>query len=193
LREAPQLKGKYKNTIYLGEKATYLGETITDSSDAKNKRDFIKIKLTDGTQGWVQANMMAVGAKPYVIKEKTKLYKRPDILSVGKDEFDKMQFVVVTEEQGEWAKIKGKKKTDTWFKEGWIKLDRLAENEIDVTVAILTERALLKETDDKKLEALKEITDNADFSSSIFIADVRSMIEEYNTPVETPTEYIEGD
>ncbi len=193
LRETPGLKGKYKNTIYLGEKAVYLGETVTDSTDKKNARDFIKVKLTDGTEGWVQANMMAVDAKPFVLREKTKLYKRPDILSAGKDEFDVMQFVVILEEQGEWVKIKGKKRTDGWFKDGWIKMDKLVGNEIDVTVAILTERALLKENNEKKLEALMEITSNTDFSSSIFINQVQSLVEEYNTPEEPEEEYIEGD
>jgi hypothetical protein len=199
LRETPQMKGKYKNVIYLGEKAKFLGQTVTDSSDKKNKRDFIKIKLTDGKEGWVQSNMMAVGGKAYAIKDKTKLYKRPDILSVGKDEFDKMQFVVVTEEQGEWAKIKGKKKTDTWFKEGWVKLDKLAGDDVDVTVSIQTEMALMKETVDKKLEALKEITDNADFSTSIFISDVRAIAEgsstsgDNKTNDQPPSDYIEGE
>ena len=195
LRETPQIKGKYKNAIYLGEKATYMGEKVTDSVDAKNKKEFVKIKLTDGTQGWVQSNMVAIGGKAYAIKEKTKLYKRPDILSVGKEEFDKMQFVVSTEEQGDWIKIKGKQKSDKWFKEGWVKLDRLAGDEIDVTVAVLAERALLKDTEDKRLEALKEITGNPDFSNSIFISDVRALSEGQNTPIQEQqsTDYIQGD
>lgn len=193
LRETPENKGKYKNTIYLGEKAVYLGETVTDSTDKKNVREFIKIKLTDGTQGWVQANLMAVGAAPYVLRERTKLYKRPDILSAGKDEFDIMQFVVITENQGEWVKIKGKKRTDSWFKEGWVKIDKLVGTEIDVTVAILTERALMKEDNQKKLDALMEIINNPDLSSSIFINQVQSMVEESVTPEEPAEEYIEGD
>jgi hypothetical protein len=192
VKETPEQKGKYKNTIYLGEKTQFLGKTQTDSSDKKNVRDYIRIRLTDGTEGWVQANLMSIGGKPYAVKETTKLYKRPDILSVGKDEFEKMQFVIAIDGQEEWVKVKGKKKTDSWFKEGWVKLDRLTEIEVDITVAILAERALSKETDEKKLEALKEITDNTDLSTSIFIFDVRAMVEEYNTP-EEPTEYIEGD
>jgi hypothetical protein len=187
VRETPSLKGKYKSTMNLGEKAIFLKESAVDSSNKKSPKEFIKIKLTDGSQGWVQSTFMAVGAKTYVLKDKTKLYKRPDILSAGKDEFDKMQFVVVTEDQGEWVKIKGKKTADTWFKEGWIKTDRLIDSEVDVTVAILAERAMLKETDEKKTEALKEIVDNPDLSSSIFISDVRAIYDSYVNP-ETPAE-----
>jgi len=199
LKETPSAKGKYKSSIYLGEKTIFLKETAVDSSDKKNPREYIKIKLTDGSQGWVQSNMMAVGAKAYALKEKTKLYKRPDILSAGKDEFDKMQFIVSIEGQGEWVKVKGKKRTDKWFKEGWIKLDRLSETEADVTVAILVERALSKETNDKKLEALNEITTNSDLSSSSFISDVQSLIDGFNSDNADPAntnqveEYYEGD
>ena len=46
----------------------------------------------------------------------------------------------------------------------------------------------------KKLEALTEISDNPDLSASMFISDVRAMIEEYNTvPAEPANDYIEGD
>ena len=197
LKETPDAKGKYKNTIYMGEKTIFLKETVIDSTDKKNKREYIKIRLSDGSEGWVQSNLMAVGAKTYVLRDKTKLYKRPDILSAGKDEFDKMQFVVVTEEQGEWAKVKGKKLSDGWFKEGWIKTDKLLDNDIDVTVAILAQRAMLKDTDEKKVEALQEIVDNSDFSSSIFVSDVQNLINNIANPEgqdsQEVEEYYEGD
>ncbi len=193
LKETPSLKGKYKNIMYLGEKAVFMGETVTDSADKKNIRDFIKIKLTDGTLGWVQANMMSVGTKPFVLKEKSKIYKRPDILSAGKDEFERMQFVVITENQGEWAKIKGKKKTDTWFKDGWIKTEKLIDSEVDISVAILVERALLKEDSEQKMEALQEILDNPDLSASIFIEDVQALTAEPANEVPFEEEAIEGE
>jgi hypothetical protein len=170
-----------------------MGETVTDSADKKNIRDFIKIKLTDGTLGWVQANMMSVGTKPFVLKEKSKIYKRPDILSAGKDEFERMQFVVITENQGEWAKIKGKKKTDTWFKDGWIKTEKLIDSEVDISVAILVERALLKEDSEQKMEALQEILDNPDLSASIFIEDVQALTAEPANEVPFEEEAIEGE
>jgi hypothetical protein len=192
LRETPQQKGKYINTIYMGEKAIYMGEAVMDSSDKKNPREFIKIKLTDGKVGWVQGNMMAIGGKPYALVEKTKLYKRPDILSVGKEEFDKMQFVVITEEQDEWAKIKGKKKTDGWFKEGWVKMDKLIGTEVDVTVSILAERALLIEDNEKRIEALNEILGNSDFNASIFIDDIR-VLTSVPANIDQVEEVIEGD
>ena len=127
---------------------------------------------------------MAVDAQPYAVKETTKLYKRPDILSAGKDEFEIMQFVVVLEEQDDWVKIKGKRRLDGWFKEGWVKKDRLTNNEIDITVAVLAERAMSKEGKEKKLEALNDILENPDLSSSIFAGDVRALVEKLTSPSE---------
>lgn len=187
IKETPSQKGKYITAIYLGEKAKYLGETVADSTNPKKPVEFVKVKLTDGTTGWVQANFMAIDAKPYAVKETTKLYKRPDILSAGKDEFEIMQFVVVLEEQDDWAKIKGKKRTDGWFKEGWVKKDRLTDNEIDITVAILAERAMSKENNEKKLEALNDILENPDLSSSAFSGDVRALVDKLTTPNEEET------
>ena len=94
LKETPASKGKYITTIYLGEVATTYGEIQTDSSTSK-VRDYIKITLRDGTEGWIQENLMASDAVPHVIKSRTKIYKRPDILTAGKKEFERMQFVVV--------------------------------------------------------------------------------------------------
>ncbi len=183
IKETPEAKGKVKTYIYLGEKGTYLGETVTDTIPKKDV-DFVKMKLTDGTTGWVEKRFMAIDAEPYALKETSKLYKRPDILSAGKDEFETMQYVVVLEEQEEWVKIKGVKKEIGWYREGWIKKDHLTADEIDVTVAVLAYRAMSKKEDAKKLEALNEILENTDLSSSQFFSNVRSLVDELTMPEE---------
>lgn len=188
IKKEPNAKGKWVTTIYLGEKGTYLGETVTDTTNKKKPVNYNKVKLIDGTEGWVQATFMAIDAIPYALKEGTKLYKRPDILTASKDEFDKMQYVVVLEEQGDWVKVKGKKRTAGWFKEGWIKKDRLTSDEVDITVAILAERAMGKGDESKKLEALNEILENTDLSSSVFSGDVRTMVDELTAPEEETIE-----
>jgi lipoprotein LenA len=184
IRKTPEAKkGSYLTTIHLGEKASYLGETVTDSTGKGKARDYIKVKLTDGTTGWIEGRFMAIDAEPYALKGNSKLYKRPDILSAGKNEFEKMQYVVVLEEQGDWAKVKGIKKSAGWYREGWVKKEHLTGDEIDVTVAVLMARALGKGDKDKKLEALNEILENSDLSSSIFSSDIRDLVDELNEPV----------
>lgn len=176
LKETPTTKGKYITTIYLGEVASTFGEIVTDSSTSK-VRDFVKIKLGDGTEGWIQENLMAIDATSHVIKSNTKLYKRPDILTAGTKEFDRMQFVAVTEMQEGWMKVKGKKQGAGWFSEGWVKSSNLTSLDLDVAVAVLANRAMGIGDKDKKIDALKEIVENSDFASSQFIIDVEEMIE----------------
>jgi len=177
LREKPDAKSKYVTTMYLGEAGTTYGETVTDSSTSKGK-EYVKIKLGDGTEGWIQKNLTAIDVVPYAVKSNTKLYQRPDILASSKKEFDMMQFVVVTETQDDWMKVQGKRAEDGWFSDGWVKSSHLTSSDIDITVAILASRALAKETNEKKIEALQEILDNADLSGSIFIPHVRDLVDE---------------
>ncbi len=183
IRETPSAKGKWKTTIYLGEKGTYLGETVTDTVPKKDV-EYVKIKLTDGTTGWIEKRFMAIDAEAYAFKESSKLYKRPDILSAGKDEFDKLQYVVVLEEQEEWVKVKGLKKEVGWYREGWVKKDHLTADDIDVTVAVLAYRAMGKKDDKSKLEALNEILENTDLSSSQFFSNVRALVDDLSMPKE---------
>jgi len=173
LKETPSSKGKYITTIYLGEAATTFGEIITDSS------------------GWIQENLMAIDAEPYVIKSKTKLYKRPDILTAGNKEFERMQFVVVTETQSDWAKVKGKRTDAGWFSEGWVKISNLTNSDIDVAVAILAERAMVTDDKNKKIDALNEIVENSDFSVSQFISDIQDVIDDLSMEDVEPDSGIE--
>ncbi|RLD80651.1 MAG: hypothetical protein DRJ10_07140 [Bacteroidetes bacterium] len=175
LRKSPKAKGDYVTTIYLGETATYLGITEKDTTVAKGK-DYVKVELIDGTTGWVDVRFMAIDAAPYAVKGISKLYKRPDILTATKKEYDKMQFIVVLEEKGEWMKVKGKRKQDQWFSDGWMKANHLTNSDIDISVAILTNRAMAITDEEKKIEALNEIIDNSDFSGSTFIKDISSIV-----------------
>ncbi len=190
LRENPSSKAKRVTTIYLGETATYKGVTEKDTSIAKGK-DYAKIELIDGTTGWVEVRFFAIDAQPYVVKDVSKLYKRPDILTGTKKEYDKMQFVVVLEEKGEWMKVKGKRAKDTWFSEGWMKANHLTNTSIDVSVAILASRALAISDKEKKIEALNEIIDNSDFSSSSFIKDLSSIVFDLSEEMEATEEVTE--
>ena len=190
VKKTPNAKGKWVATMYLGETATYKGLTETDTTVQKGK-DYAKIELIDGTQGWVDLRFFAIDAKPAVIRESSKLYQRPDILTASKKEYDKMQFVVVTEEKGEWAKIKGKRAQDNWFTEGWVKANHITDNSIDVNVAILTNRAMAIADTAKKTEALQEIVNNSDLSGSIFITDINNLISDLSQSQEAVEEQVE--
>lgn len=182
IRETPSQKGKRLTTIYLGELATYLGETQTDASNTKKPVDFVKIRLTDGKEGWAAARFMVVNGKPAAITDLTKLYKRPDILSASKNDFEKMQFVVVTEEKDDWVRVKGIERSVNWYREGWVKKDKITEDNIDIPVAILAAKALSKKDFVNQKEAIEDILANTDLSSSQFFPVLRSKLESLNMP-----------
>ncbi len=181
VRETPTAKGKWVTTIYLGEEATYLGETVTDETP-KKPVDYVKVRLTDGKEGWAAKRFMAIDATPYALTGISKLYKRPDILAGGKNEFETMQFVVVLEEKDDWARVKGIEKSVNWYREGWVKKENLTNEKLDVTVAILAARALGKKDEVKRQEALEDIIDNSDLSASQFIPTVKSKLESLKMP-----------
>ncbi len=182
LRKEPKAKGKYITTLYLGENATFLGEKTEDDSNAKKPVEYIKVRLADGKEGWMASRFMAINGVSHVFTGNSKLYKRPDILASGKDEFDRLQYVVVLEEKDDWVRVKGIDKSVNWFRSGWVKKDKLTDNQVDVTVAILYARALGKKDTEKQVIALQEIVDNSDLASSMFISNVKSKIESLNMP-----------
>ncbi len=175
VKASPEDKGKYVTAIYLGEIVEYLGETKVDEASSK-KREYMKVKLSDGTEGWVQSSLMQQNVERYVVKNNTKVYKRPDLLTVTEDEFSRMDFVVVLESQSDWYKIKGKPAGETWFKEGWVQPTQLSDLEEDLNVSIMTKRALSIKDKNKREEALNGIIANEAFTESVFIKDVKNML-----------------
>lgn len=180
IRKEPKEKGKYITTMYLGETATTHNETVTDTL-SKKKRTYLKVTLADNTTGWIQENLVAVDATPYVVIAPTKLYKRPDLIASSDKNFEEMQYVVVTETKGDWVKVKGKKHTAKWFSEGWVKSSKLANDETDVIVAILYEKAQNNTDANKKIKALQEIVNDTDLAKSRWTAKINAEIETIET------------
>jgi len=183
LKEKPSQKGKYVTTMYLGETATTHNEVATDTT-SKRKKTYLKVTLADNTTGWIQQNLVAVDASPYVIIAPTKLYKRPDLIASSDKTFPETQYVAVLETKGDWAKIKGKKHTNKWFSEGWVKLSKLSNDETDILVAILYEKTNYITDKNKKIKALQEIVDDADLSKSRWIDEINTEIENIKTTLE---------
>lgn len=141
-------------------------------------------------------------AKAGAITADVELYARPDLLAKANKTFQKMDIVGVSETQGDWCKIKGKRTGGTWMEEGWIKAADISYDEKDIAVAVYAKPALAQTVEAKKVEELTKITTNKDFQGSVFIADLQSKIDEINGPAipegdiggeEGDMEGIEGD
>lgn len=174
IRETPADKGKYVTSVYQGESLMRYGEIVEDTTNNKNN-EYVKVELSDGTEGWVLNRFIAEDGRPAVISTITPLYKRPDLLTKSDKEFKRMDFVAILESSDDWIKIKGVPSGSTWFAEGWIKNDKVTTTEVDVSFAVLANRAMSIENEEEKKAEMKDLLNNADFNSSIFYNDLAEM------------------
>lgn len=63
-------------------------------------------------------------------------------------------------------------------KEGWIKANNLSLEAVDIATAKFSKIALENEDEEKKKAAIREIIQNSDLKSSIFIANLQEMVAE---------------
>ncbi|MDW7692073.1 hypothetical protein R9C00_14975 [Flammeovirgaceae bacterium SG7u.111] len=184
VRESPSAKSKYLTSIYLGEAVTSWGESVLDTN-SQRERLYTKIRLTDGTEGWSQDDFLAVDATPGVILNDATIYKRPDLLTSTQTAFDRMDFVAIREEKGEWVKVKGKRKEDQWFTTGWVKSTNLSTDLTDISFAVLVNRALSENDKEVREEKIETILGNTDLKPAVFYQDFTGQVYEEVEEVET--------
>lgn len=175
VKETPEEKGKWLTSINLGEKVTSLDESQVDDASAK-KREYIKIKLMDGKEGWVQKDFFVINAKAAALTSETDLYSRPDLLAKSNKTFKRMDVVAVSEEKDDWLKITGKRKEGTWIDEGYIKVKNVSYSDQDVAFAVFYKKALAITDPKKQIEELTKLVNNSDLSASQFVGDVQDML-----------------
>ncbi|MEL7339219.1 MAG: SH3 domain-containing protein [Bacteroidota bacterium] len=161
LRDAPGTgKGiKYLATILFGEAVSPTGESKEEGNST-----YIEITLSDGKTGWVKESLFAPQATVYAASGEIDVYPRPDLMTYKGQKFNRGDVVAVTaNEQDEWIEVYGlEKKT-----KGWIRgLDNLSDAELDVTVAVLYNRAVTEEKKADREKLLNNIATNSMFSAS---------------------------
>lgn len=164
LRDKPGRKNaKYLTTIYFGETVKYLNE----KEKAEDDREYLKIRLSDGSEGWVYEYLFAIDGELAIVNKETELYKRPDIMTFEGKKLAPMEMAVIfeNEEYQGWHEITSIKKE----KKGWIQGDMDAiQEEVDVKLGILYWRAM-EEPAEKKFELLENILGNPNFKNSQLI------------------------
>ncbi len=158
------------STLALGEKLMYMNEEKINPADKNNK--YLKIKLSDGKDGWVQESSLAKDAKPAVTICKTTIYLRPDLVTITNKQFEPMEFVAVSAPQNDWCEAKGQDNKKT----GWIKYIYTSQREEDITVALLAIKALAETKREAKKDKLTAIINNPAFASSIFIDTLKTCL-----------------
>nr|WP_288934029.1 SH3 domain-containing protein [uncultured Allomuricauda sp.] len=171
LRNKPGRKDtKYLTTIYFGETVEYLNEKEKTEDD----KEYLKVRLSDGSEGWVYEYLFTLGGELAIINNETVLYKRPDIMTFEGNKLEPMDMVVILkdEEQDDWHQIASMKRE----KKGWIQGDISAiQDEINVKLGILYWRAM-EESSEKKYELLENILTNPNFKESKLIDHVNKAL-----------------
>ncbi|MFQ5603434.1 MAG: SH3 domain-containing protein [bacterium] len=170
VRAQPSRAARMLSSLSLGETLTFLGHSTVDSTD-KN-REYYKIRLSDGKEGWTSSYLVVVDARAAAVVKKSYLYKRPDLLTVTDETFEPMNMVAVVSEQSDWLEVIGEKRK----KKGWIKNRDLSFKDIDVAVAILAVKAMRVNDDAKQKEQLSAIVENPVFSESVFIEELQQRL-----------------
>jgi hypothetical protein len=177
VRETPGEKGKYLTSIYLGEKLTLVGDTASEKAGTK-RNGYHKVQLSDGKQGWVRNDFIAIDAIPAAFVVETNLCKRPDLATVTDKNFMTMDFVAARPTNDGWVEVTGKRTGDKWFSSGYVKTEALTYKPIEVEFAVLNRRA--SETENQKLKETlyAELSNASVFGESDFYASVYAQEEE---------------
>ena len=164
VRETASDDGKYLNAMRLGETALSFGETVTDEESAK-KRQFVDVTLSDGTKGWIREDLVAVNAVAAAVAAETKIYRRPDPLTMTGDAFQPLDLVAIYERDGDYVKVKGIPQGESWYKEGWASNEHLWQG-ANVAVASLYQDALAEKDPVKSLQKIESILQNKELEEA---------------------------
>jgi hypothetical protein len=175
LKESPGKDGKWLASVSLGEKCLYMNSDREESNGEK-KTKYLKIRLQDGKEGWVQSDFIVVEGKPGVIVQDAVVYSRPDLLTKTDKSFSKMDIIGVKGEQNDFIEIAGKRKSGKWIEKGWIKASNISYSDVDIAVAKYAAKALAITDKEKREAAVKEIVENKDLQESVFISDLKNSL-----------------
>ncbi len=178
MRSEPSQKGKWLSSIALGEKMIALGET---AHDAAGNVDYLKVRLSDGTEGWASANFIIPKSRPATITGSSFFYKRPDLSTVTDKAFEPLDFIAVTNEQGDWLEVIGKRRKNNYVEKGWLNKSGISFDDKDVAVASMTAKAMANAEMGKRKAELEKILKNSAIATSPMLAEVNKLLSDMSS------------
>ncbi|TAE54307.1 MAG: hypothetical protein EAZ89_06735 [Bacteroidetes bacterium] len=168
------LKGKsnYLATIYYGEKV----EIVDPQAEAvvSENRSWIKVRLKDGQEGWVNEYLFEKNARLGVMTGPAEMYRRPDLMTLRDEKVEAGDIVVVMENQTDWVHVSGREKR----KKGWLRLEgNLSLNMKDVKAALLMYKSKQERDPAKRIEKLTHILEDKELTGNALQPAIESAIE----------------
>lgn len=168
--------GKWAASITFGEEMTLLGETETAEKD---KREYEKVRLLDGKEGWVRGDLIAKGSKLAALKADAQIYKRPSISNITDNMVKMGELVVIMQEVDEFSEFVSRNDASNKRKSGWLLGSKaLTTNETDIAASVMLGKAMAEKNPINRKKKLEQMVNNEMFSGSIFISQAQTMLEE---------------
>jgi hypothetical protein len=182
IRAEASKNGKWLSSLAMGETVILQGNPVKDSKDPNTQ--YIKVKLSDGTQGFVNAWCLVPGAFVAVIQKQAKIYKRPDLLADTNTNFEMMNIVAIDTEKGDWIRATGENKA----KSGWVDKNAIRKAKEDIITAVMLRKALRGKENTMTREELEKIVAGLPYPTNYFAV---KMLQKYKTseptePAEVP-------
>lgn len=156
--------------LRVGESVISLGIRETDTI---NKKDYSKIRLSDGTVGWARSDYIIENAVAGAIIEPTPVYERPDILTKSsRKEYNGIDVVAVVGEKDDWYNVTGRNN----FNQGWIMKEYVSVSKEDVAMTILARKELYDSKGNIMDDKLNDFINNAPYPGSRIVTILRDRL-----------------
>jgi hypothetical protein len=160
-----------------------VGETvILESNPSKDPKDpkieYVKVKLSDGTEGFVNTWCLVRGAYVAVVHRTAKIYKRPDLLADTNSSFEMLNIVAIDDEKGSWIRATGENR----IKSGWIERVATRKANEDIVTAVLLNKAMLGKEKTMTHTELEKIVAALPFPNNYFAIKILQKYPATNNP-----------
>ncbi len=166
VRETPGDRGKYLATLYLSEEMTPTGDTASGIS-GNQKVNYTKVRLSNGVEGWVKSELVAVDAQAGAVTDEVPVYERPDISTAVGKSFHELDVVATRPASDGWVTIVGIPEGESWFVSGFARPDNVSSEPVDVKFAAITKRAALSAPGDSA-QMYRMLAEGVEYKSSLF-------------------------
>lgn len=166
VRATPTEDGKYLTSLAIGERVEFLDSTVTDESSAK-KYEYTLVRLSDQKEGWARADFIFNNVRLAAVKEESRIYSRPDLLTASKNNFHAMDLVAIREAQDGWREVIGVPRGEGWYRNGWLPADKLLEGNVAARSAALLAKAM-KQDSKVKAEMIQNLLQDQELTDAVY-------------------------